>query len=405
MRRAAWGTRLWNVWVARDQTGLVTAVGLLVTTMLTLLGATAALFTSTDLLIGGHYQTSTKTFYAAEAGAEEARGRLRGNAGALIADDYPTSTQWRAFIGSLSQAQANGYLSGQAQHLRTGSLQTGLSYVVTIQHQTNAVNQILYWRDDDGDGVSTQNTTTGTAIYRITSTGYTSTSNRTVEVALTRSLPITVPAALYVEAFTTIQGTSTHIIGTDGCGGANRPGIETTLAAGNVQQNGNPSITGSPSIVYNAPNLDVQAMFEALQEYANYTYTVEGATHSGMTWGTPTAGATQQSPSSCSVHNIVRYNTNDTYIRLTGGGSGCGILLVEGDLDIHGNFSWYGPIVVTGSVTFTGGGNKNVTGAILAGGSADADLVGGNANVVYCSTAISNQSATLPLTVLTWRER
>ena len=80
-----------------------------------------------------------------------------------------------------------------------------------------------------------------------------------------------------------------------------------------------------------------------------------------MTWGTPTAGAMLQHPSSCSEHHVVWYNTNDTYIKLTGS-SGCGILIVEGDLDIYGGFSWYGPVIVTGLVTLTGGGNKNITG-------------------------------------------
>jgi hypothetical protein len=405
MRSVAWSKSVSYVWAYQDQAGMATAVGLLITAMLTLLGATAALFTSTDILIGGQYKTSNRTFYAAEAGAEEARARLRMNAGsALIADAYPTSTQWRAYIGSVASAQAKGYNSSLSTHLRKDSLQGNLNYVVTIQHKTNSSSQILYWGDDNGDGINTQNATTGNNIYVVTSAGASDTSNRTVEVEMTRFSPIIAPAALYVEAYTTIQGTSTNVIGMDGCGGANLPGIKTTLPPGNVQQNGNPSITGDPNVVYNAPNLDVQAMVDALKSFANYAYTVSAATNSGMNWGTPTPGATQQDPSTCSVHNIVRYNTNDTYIRLTGGGSGCGILLVEGDLDIHGGFSWYGPIIVTGSVTFTGGGNKNVTGAILAGGSADADLVGGNANLVYCSSAITSQNQNLPLKILNWRE-
>jgi hypothetical protein len=405
MGSAVWSKSVSNVWTYQDQAGMATAVGLLITAMLTLLGATAALFTSTDILIGGQYKTSNRTFYSAEAGAEEARARLRMNAGlALITDAYPTSTQWRAYIGSLTQAQAMGYNSSLSTHLRKDSFQVGLDYVVTIRHKTNASSQVLYWGDDNGDGINTQNATTGNNIYVVTSVGAADTSNRTVEVEMTRSSPIIAPAALYVEAYTTIQGTSTNVIGMNGCGGANLPGVKTTLPPGNVQQNGNPSITGDPNVVYNAPNLDVQAMVDALKSFANYTYTVNAATNSGMNWGTPTPGATQQDPSTCSVHNIVRYNTNDTYIRLTGGGSGCGILLVEGDLDVHGNFSWYGPIVVTGSVTFTGGGNKNVTGAILAGGSADADLVGGNANLVYCSSAITSQNQNLPLKILNWRE-
>jgi hypothetical protein len=59
---------------------------------------------------------------------------------------------------------------------------------------------------------------------------------------------------------------------------------------------------------------------------------------------------------------------------------------------------------VTGSITFTGGGGKNVTGSMLAGGTVSADLVGGDANIVYCSNAINNQTQYMPLVTLRWVE-
>src|SRR5262249_30669692 len=141
----------------------------------------------------------------------------------LIADAYPTSTLWRAFIGSATQAQTKGYDASQTQHVRVDSLQSSLNYVVTIRHKTNALGQILYWGDDNADGINTQNPTTGTTIYLVTSAGSATTATRTVEVEATRYVPMTAPAALYVEAYTTIQGTSTNVIGTDGCGGASLP--------------------------------------------------------------------------------------------------------------------------------------------------------------------------------------
>jgi hypothetical protein len=79
-------------------------------------------------------------------------------------------------------------------------------------------------------------------------------------------------------------------------------------------------------------------------------------------------------------------------------------MLVEGDLEVHGGFQWYGVVLVTGSIIFTGGGGKNVTGAVLAGANASADLVGGDANIVYCSTAVNNQTNYMPLVTLRWAE-
>jgi len=400
-----------------DENGMVTAVALLLMAVLTLLGTAAVVVTSTDILIGGNYKVSEQAFYAAEAGVEETRGRLRSTAGAnLIADTSPTSTQWRAYIGTLAMAQkANerchgcvGFNSSLATHSRTNSLQAAMTYVVEIKHKTNAAGNIMYWGDDDNDGTATRNTTTGNNIYLVTSSGYTGNSFRTVEAEITMTAPIPVPAPLYVKANSTVQGSSTNIIGTDQCGSANKHGVATTKSPGSVNVSGHPSITGAsgtdPDILYNAPNLDITAMVNSLKTQANFPYNVSSDTQTGMNWGTPTAGATQQNASACTDHNIVHYNTNGTYIKLAGGTTGCGILLVEGNLEVHGGFSWHGIIIVTGSVTYSGGGNKQVTGGILSGGTVDADLVSGNANIVYCSSAVNSQTNSFPLRNLSWRD-
>jgi hypothetical protein len=73
-------------------------------------------------------------------------------------------------------------------------------------------------------------------------------------------------------------------------------------------------------------------------------------------------------------------------------------------LEVNGGFSWHGVILVTGSVKYTGGGDKQVTGGILSGGTVDADLIAGNANIVYCSSAVENQTESLPARMLSWRD-
>ena len=88
----------------------------------------------------------------------------------------------------------------------------------------------------------------------------------------------------------------------------------------------------------------------------------------------------------------------------TAGATGCGILVVEGDLDASGDFSWYGIIIVTGAFRFTGGGNKNITGAVITGSSTDGDLIGGNTSIIYCSTATESQTQNRALPILSWKE-
>jgi hypothetical protein len=142
--------------------GMVTAVALLLLAVLTLLGTTAVIVTSTDIQIGGNYKVSEVAFYAAEAGVEEARARLRSTAGAnLIVDTYPSSTDWRAYIGTLAMAQKVGFNLSEPKHTRTSSLQTDINYVVEIRHKTDAGGNILYWGDHNSDGIITRNTAAG----------------------------------------------------------------------------------------------------------------------------------------------------------------------------------------------------------------------------------------------------
>src|SRR5215467_5758739 len=91
-------------------------------------------------------------------------------------------------------------------------------------------------------------------------------------------------------------------------------------------------------------------------------------------------------------------------LKLSGGTQGCGILLIKGDLEIKGDFAWYGPVLVTGSIIYTGGGNKNISGALLSGGAVTADVIGGNATIMHCSTALRNATQNSPLQVLTWKQ-
>lgn len=83
---------------------------------------------------------------------------------------------------------------------------------------------------------------------------------------------------------------------------------------------------------------------------------------------------------------------------------GCGLLMVDGNLEVNGGFQWYGPILVRGSLSFTGGGEKNVTGGILAGGTGSVDDIGGNAVILHSSSAMTQVIGKMPLSVLRWLE-
>ena len=105
--------------------------------------------------------------------------------------------------------------------------------------------------------------------------------------------------------------------------------------------------------------------------------------------------------------SIVYFNMNGTNtLKLTGGTTGAGILLVDGNLEINGGFKWYGLVIVTGSVDYTGGGEKNVTGGVMSGESATVEVdVGGNAGIIYCSSVSNSlKNKVSPYRVTRWRD-
>lgn len=94
-------------------------------------------------------------------------------------------------------------------------------------------------------------------------------------------------------------------------------------------------------------------------------------------WGEP-----RRSPGtaveSCRTYYPIVY-ANGSRLSIAGGGRGQGVLLVEGDLDISGNFDFTGLIVVKGGVR-TSGARIRITGALMAAnaaGSASTTLAGG----------------------------
>lgn len=67
---------------------------------------------------------------------------------------------------------------------------------------------------------------------------------------------------------------------------------------------------------------------------------------------------------------------------------GYGILLVNGNLELKGNFLWYGVIIINGDFRFSGGGNKAIYGSVIAMGSAV--RMDGGVDIYYDCTSLNN---------------
>ncbi len=76
-------------------------------------------------------------------------------------------------------------------------------------------------------------------------------------------------------------------------------------------------------------------------------------------------------------------------LRIQSGGMGQGILLVDGDLDLRGNFLFYGIIIVQGNFETQGNGNRIVGAVLASNGLLDDQSITGGSEVRYSRCAIT----------------
>ena len=282
------------------------------------------------------------------------------------------------------------------------SLQNALDFGVEVKHKVDIANNVIFY-----PGPSPK----GSPVYIVSTYGVTQEGGRkAIEVELMPSLETA--GALYTEHAVNIHGSSTHIVGMDQCGSDNKAGIATTLSnvpTDPIDTSGNPVITGSPAKQYNTANLSLADLINHYKGMADFTYDYASSqTLSGMSdqWGTPSASDTTTPIAYNGPMKIVYANMHGNTLTLSGGSHGAGILLVDGNVDLHGGFTWYGVIIATKAVDYTGGGQKNITGAVMCAETATVQVdIGGNAGILYCSTAMNKiKNIISPFRITRWRE-
>jgi hypothetical protein len=388
----------------REERGIALVLGMLLLLVATLIGISALNTSTYDILISGNERASVQAFYVAEAGINEFMGRFRESSTDQIPDSDPSNPNWKVLIARYPGKGATqiGYISGDPNSIP--SLQDQLDFGVEIKHKVDAANQVVQYG--------------GVPLYVIKSYGFTADGgNKVLEVELKKSPPYDPPAALYSKKPVHIRESSIYINGNDGCGSIhNKPGVMTTATTTPpITESGNPSINGSPpkSTPTTDPppaSLPIKEMLDYLKSDANFKYNYSGdQTLTGYSdgWGTPTSSGTSVPITYTGQMNIVYFNMNgDKTLKLTGESHGAGILLVEGNLEINGEFTWYGVILATGAVNFTGSGQKNVTGGMVSGENATMGVdIEGNADIISCSAASNKLKDIIPpLKVTRWRE-
>lgn len=432
--------------------------------VLSLLGMTASTITSTDALIGGNYKINVRAFEFAEAGIEEARGRLRGTPAATTYAGDPAASvnpNWSAYLLTDSgwqisddpdyNASFTNYIPAAGAHTNTSvtanTLQPNppaMSYWVKIRHKREYDAELmghdpsqsppsLHYFDNDGSASTNTAAARGSIIYYgygnpaapttamqfttgaptpfkpveiIRTYGSSASGVRVVEIEATTPPGPPTLAAIYGKVTVTINGggggNMSEADGRDHCNPnlplpdpANYPDVlpvytvtNPTTDNGNVVYNGE----GTPPVpVQGTWTIDVPSFISAYKENA-VLITDRYATNISSFGDANNFGAWYADANSF----------NPSELRLSGV-TGYGLLLIDGDVAFSGPISWHGLIVVNGDITFNGAGGLNVDifGAVIAEGSV---TVNGNPDVAYHRCNISKALASLPLTILSWRE-
>jgi Tfp pilus assembly protein PilX len=367
----------------KSEKGVVLIAALCLMATLVLIGATAFLVSSTDVKIGGNFKTNQTALQVAMAGTEQARETLRAlNAASTNRTNF--SEELAARVGA--NATLNGYTSS------TDDLPLASSSTLVTGYTFNA-----YLTNDSTSPDTANSTTDSNSKVVITSVATGPNNAKAMVITTVQLYSVTSPATIYSKDNVTVNGNSIAISGNDSstCGASALAPIY-TLDPATTTTNGNPSFTGSPSTAQHGPlDIDLESYVNTLKVGANYTLTNDAT---NATYGSSTNFVT--------VYADAIGTQADHQLKLNNV-TGYGVLLVKGDLELAGNITWNGLIIVTGTIVTTGAGkdSKNILGQIYAGQNNLGDSsISGTVTVGYHSCNVKNALAAQPLKVVNWKQ-
>jgi hypothetical protein len=417
--------------------GNALVIALLVLLLLSSMAAVFVAVTKTEKQISGNNLRDSQSLYVAEAGVAEALSRMSTPSSPSYIGETttPPTPGWGRYVvqsgngsnGDPERASVqsdgldndgNGQVdeSGEA-YPEVYSSQVGLGHPlgypwVKVRYKqvtVGGVQRVVLFGDHDNNLATrpTQNVVAGHPVLIVTCNGTENNATKTVEVEALRLPGPTIPGSIYTEGTLDCKGTSFHIDGNDYdpvtgtivAGSTPLPGVVPTQGVGAVDCNtpqGWNNIDGSgasPSISPATVDIDLQSVFDIYKGMADVAYNGTQMNPNTSGWG------------SLDDYKIVCVKNGE--LHLSGANSGGGILLVEGDIMVSGQFTWYGIVICMGNVDFTGGGSGiHIYGGVMTQGNmASSGSVSGNADILYSSTTIAKLTEFQTYRVCSWRER
>jgi hypothetical protein len=369
--------------ILESQQGLILIAALTLLAALTLAGATAFIVASTDVKVGGNFRTSQTALQVAMAGAEQARQSLRAlNSSSVVKTNFSEELLSRVGANLL----LNGYTSAtdDVPLASSSTLMSGYSFAA-------------YLTNDPGEGAANVVDLDGKVVITSVATGPNNSKAVVQSTVRLFSFSATSPATVYSKDNVTLSGSAVVVSGVDAsptCSGGGLAPVYTTDPA-TTTQNGLPILLGSPSTPQTGNlDIDLESYADTLKAGAGVTLTNDV---SNGTYGSPTnyvtvyADATAQADGELKLTNAVGYGT----------------LVVKGDLELSGNLTWHGVIIVTGNIKSTGGGvsAKNILGQVYSGKSDLGDsTISGSITIGYHSCNVREALSSQPLKLVNWKQ-
>jgi hypothetical protein len=384
-------------------------MALLVLTVISLVSVTLLISVNVNTKIGSHGKMEMQALEIAEAGVAEAVSRIRTG-------DIPVSTNPRQV------AQVFNTLSGTVPVLGVDSIGLATrqpvnewlgyttpgrsSKTLTVRYKTDAARTVIYRYDPDKNPAV--QTATGVPIFVVSSTGTQGKASRQIVTeVIQRPVNFSAMGALVADQGIDFSGNSDvcgydHNIdtpaGTKGrppcsnyeVGSGNLAGgwsTGTITSGGSSVQNGTPAIlpnqTGFPTGPWAAFGMGQSEFFA----WVGSPLASEPGSPQGIYY-LDDNGTTQDASGNFAYH----------------GGTGDGLLYVDGDLTINGNFVFRGLIYIEGNLKING--TCWILGSVMVKGKTRIKIANGNCCILYSSDAITQNIAKYGgrFVTLSWRE-
>ncbi len=401
---------------AGNERGIALVMALLVLLVMSLLAAVLMMSISVERKIAGHDLRSSQALNSAEAGVGEAVSRIRSgditlptNNPNAVAQIFLAAAGSVPVLGTDSTALDTKQPAGQWLSYSTANKTAD---VLTVQFKTDGSRSVVYRYDPTKNPAT--NTSTGSPIYVISSTGFEGPDvRRIVTEVIQRPFNVNIKAA--VSANVDIRFIGNGVVcgynhnentpapaGENGRGGANScvpyetvggdlPGSWTTQTTWN---GGAATQAGQP-----IPNASGQTGF-----YAGPWEALGMSQADFVAWiGAPIGSVP-------ATVNGIYYLDNDTFLGNQSGAWGIqgmvgeGMLYVDGDLTLNAGFTYRGLIYVEGNLTYNG--EAWLLGGMIVRGTTEFKQTGGS-TILFSGPTIMQVLSKYggQFVTLAWRER